>query len=287
MFKLCIRASEQQLDLGKWSLSLAKVGHFWSNNPDTLPGRPTVRFDALVSWLCSENASPRKKLKMAAVTKDENKAPAVDPKLTANKVNKKNPKGTTAECLSVFPHLGHFIVIECFYMAQFSAFAALDFFCSVHAGLFHCFHTALNPDLDSWIFNVCMRSFCMDMHMRNLSLSSHSRYFCRVGREFWLRRTLGVGTEAGSCHLAVLWQCLIMLNLVFLEWMLVLCTSVSPLHVEEVCCSCLYLPVKNDFTVRDFSKGGGCSQHAPWKHFLFFNSWLLSEEWGVKKGWFS
>ena len=65
---------------------------------------------------------------MAAVTKDENKAPAVDPKLTAKKVNKRNPKGTTAECLSVFTRLGHFIVIDCFCMAQLSAFAVLDFF---------------------------------------------------------------------------------------------------------------------------------------------------------------
>ena len=93
---------------------------------------------------------------MAAMTKDENKAPAVDPKLTAKKVNKRNPKGTAAECLSVFTRLGHFIVIDCFYMAQLSAFAALDFFVVVHAGLFQCFHTALNPDLDSRIFNVSM-----------------------------------------------------------------------------------------------------------------------------------
>ena len=148
----------------------------------------------------------------------------------------------------------------------------------VHAGLFQCLHTALNPDLDSRIFNVYMWSFCMGIRMRNLSLSSHSKYFCRVGREVWLQRTLGVGTEAGSRHLAMLRQCLIMLNLVFLERMLLLCTSVSPLHVEEVCCSCLYLSVKNDFTVWDFSKEGGCSQHAP-QNFFFL---LLTPVWRVR-----
>ena len=62
-----------------------------------------IRFCGLVSVLCSASISPRKKLKVGIVTKDENKAPPVDPKLTAKKINKKNYKGAYRRmCSSVF-----------------------------------------------------------------------------------------------------------------------------------------------------------------------------------------
>ena len=34
----------------------------------------------------------------------------------------------------------------------------------VHAGLFWCFHSPPNSDMDYRIFNMCMWSFCMRIH---------------------------------------------------------------------------------------------------------------------------
>ena len=51
---------------------------------------------------------------------------------------------------------------------------------SVHAGLFWCFHNPPNSDMGYRIFNVCMWSFCMLIHMGYLSLWSHLKDLCEV-----------------------------------------------------------------------------------------------------------
>ena len=96
----------------------------------------------------------------------------------------------------------------------------------MHAGLFCCFHSPPNSDMDYRIFNMHMWSFCMHIHTGDLSLYSHPKDFCRVCTE--LKISGQAQSLAHKGHPSIWWPCSIVLNSGFQERILLLCATDSP-----------------------------------------------------------
>ena len=67
------------------------------------------------------------------------------------------------QCLAFFFFFFFFCIVSNFNMMKTLTLL-------VHAGLFCCFHSPPNSDMDYRIFNLLMWSFCMHIHMGNLCL---------------------------------------------------------------------------------------------------------------------